>query len=135
PTSLTAKVLPAADVSSVVHSGSYHLDVQQPDRASTWYPVDAANLQIVNYRAPADGSLLLGANMDLWTTRPGYNQDVAIFSSVDCSNPANLVTCKESGGFAGTFSPNAAYGEGSVPVSKGQVYNFSLCWKATLPAS
>lgn len=128
PTTLTAKVVPAASVVSAVTTSSYSLGVRQPDGASTWYEVDPRlRIQIT---APAAGSLLLGANMDLWTAGRGYNQDLAIFSGSNCANQANLVSWKESGGFAGTLSPNAAFVEGSVPVTAGQANSFTLCWKA-----
>ena len=37
---------------------------------------------------------------------------------------------KESGGFAGTFSPNAAFVEGVIPLAAGVTYTATLVWKA-----
>jgi len=45
------------------------------------------------------------------------------------------VAWKESGGFAGTFSPNAAAVEGYYPVQAGQAYTFTLVWKMNKPAT
>jgi hypothetical protein len=43
--------------------------------------------------------------------------------------PDSLRPWKESGGFAGTFSPNAAYVQTVVQLSGGTTYTFSLQWK------
>ena len=69
---------------------------------------------------------MLGGNMDLWTTSAGYNQDLGIFLGSDCSH---LLVWKESGGFAGTFSPNAAYVQTLYHASSTGSYTFTLCWK------
>ena len=44
-----------------------------------------------------------------------------------------LVAWKESGGFAGTFSPNAAFVQGVMPVTGGHYYIFKLKWKTNKP--
>jgi hypothetical protein len=77
---------------------------------------------------------ILGANADLWTANAGYNQDLAITRSVD-GGPAQVIGWKESGGFAGTFSPNAAFNESPVLLAAGHSYTFSLEWKTNRPAS
>ena len=71
---------------------------------------------------------ILGGNADLWTADAGYNQDFGI--SVNDS----VVAWKESGGFAGTFSPNAAYVESIYPMTVGSTYIVSLRWKTNKPA-
>jgi hypothetical protein len=79
--------------------------------------------------SPADsGQAILGANADLWTTVSGYNQDIAIFVS-DNSGADQLLAWKESGGSAGTFSPNAAYVQDLFTVTAGHTYVFKLKWK------
>ena len=77
----------------------------------------------------SDGAVLLGFNADLWTDTAGYNQDVAIFVN------GAMVGWKESGGFAGTFSPNAAFLQVRYPVSAGQTYTVDVRWKANKPDS
>jgi hypothetical protein len=130
PTTLSARVVPAANVATAMTKYSYNLGSQQPDAASTWYEVDPTLR--VNYTAPAAGSLRVGGNMDLWTAAAGYNQDLGIFNG-DCALGHRLAW-KESGGFAGTFSPNAAFVETALPVTNGQHVSLTLCWKANKPA-
>jgi hypothetical protein len=42
---------------------------------------------------------------------------------------------KESGGFAGTFSPNAAFLQVEMSLVGGHTYVFKLMWKTNKPAS
>ena len=79
--------------------------------------------------------------MDLWTSTATYNQDIGIFScdataGSDCSQFTNyqLQAWKESGGFAGTFSPNAATVQTSLGLLAGHQYTFALAWKPNKPA-
>ena len=53
----------------------------------------------------------------------GYNRDLRL--ALD----GNIVGWKESGGYAGTFSPNAAYVESVVPLGSGS-HTASLLWKS-----
>jgi hypothetical protein len=76
---------------------------------------------------------LLGANADLFTDTAGYNQDIGLFVS-DTGGADTLVAWKESGGFAGTLSPNAAYVQALYPMSAGHTYVFKLKWKTDIPA-
>ena len=48
----------------------------------------------------------------------------------DNGAPAQLIAWKESGGFAGTYSPNAAYIQATVPLLSGHAYVVELRWKA-----
>jgi hypothetical protein len=48
--------------------------------------------------------------------------------SIDGS-PDLVVAWKESGGWAGTFSPNAAFVQEVFPVATGHTYVFKLKWK------
>ena len=77
----------------------------------------------------AAATAILGGNSDLWTGDAGYNQDLAIFVSVN-GGADQLVAWKESGGFAGTFSPNAAFVHTVYPMAAGSTYLFRLKWKA-----
>ena len=75
---------------------------------------------------------VVGANADLWTNRTGYNQDIGIFVRID-GGADTLVGWKESGGFAGVFSPNAAYVQTVVLLPAGHTYRFTLQWKTNRP--
>ena len=79
-------------------------------------------------------TVLVSGNADLWTANSGYNQDLGIFVSVNGGAPT-LVAWKESGGFAGTFSPNAAFVQAVYTMNPGNSYVFSLWWKTNKPAS
>src|SRR5947209_4880848 len=62
----------------------------------------------------ADSYAVLSGNADLWTSVAGYNQDLGISvsgtgQSVYPTRAGQPEAWKESGGFAGTFSPNAAF--------------------------
>jgi hypothetical protein len=71
---------------------------------------------------------IVGGNADLWTANAGYNQDIAIW--VD----GNLVSWKESGGFAGTFSPNAAFVQSVIAVPMNTTPGLILQWKTNIDA-
>jgi hypothetical protein len=77
---------------------------------------------------------LLGANADLFTDTAGYNQDIGLFVTDNGVDNTTPLAWKESGGFAGTFSPNAAYVEASFPLASGHTYVFKLKWKTNKPA-
>ena len=69
------------------------------------------------------------ANADLWTQNPGINQDLGIFVN------DQLVAWKESGGFAGTFSPNAAFVQIAFRAVADQPYVVRLEWKSNIPTA
>jgi hypothetical protein len=71
---------------------------------------------------------IVGANADLWTANAGFNQDIGIFVSVD-GGADQLISWKESGGFAGTFSPNAAFAEVTYSLNATSTHVFKLKWK------
>ncbi len=100
----------------------------------TWRDIDPVNLSIT-LNSPGDISVILMANADLWTANAGYNQDLGIAVSGGVT-PNKYPTVagqpeawKESGGFAGTFSPNAAFVEIVLDLSANQDYTFKLQWK------
>jgi hypothetical protein len=93
---------------------------------ATWQPMDAA--LNVTVTPGASTNSILGANADLFTGKSGYNQDFGIFVS-DNGAPDVLLAWKESGGFAGTFSPNAAFAQTTYQMSSGHTYVFKLKWK------
>ena len=95
------------------------------NNGSTWADLDATNLA-VNFTPSTSSWALITANVDLWTANAGYNQDVGVALN------GSVVAWKESGGFAGTFSPNAATVQTAVPVAAGTPYNVKLQWKTNL---
>jgi hypothetical protein len=59
------------------------------------------------------------------------NQDLGIkVSSAPNAFAPDVIGWKESGGSAGTFSPNAAYLEAILPVAASVPYDVTLAWKA-----
>ena len=128
PTTLFAQTL-AGNPNTAVSTGQYSLASSD---GSTWQPIDAANLTTI-FTASNNGTALVGANADLWTANAGFNQDIGIFVS-DNGGADQLVAWKESGGFAGTYSPNAAFVQGTYPTTSGHTYVFKLKWKTNKPA-
>jgi hypothetical protein len=137
PTRLTAYPLPADAApeqwSSVDSTQQYSL----PDSdGSTWAEMDPTDLVTPSLAIGSGGvsePVLVSGNADLWTANGGYNQDLGIFVSEDGGTPT-LLAWKESGGFAGTFSPNAAFVQAVYTLEPGHSYAFSLWWKTNIPA-
>lgn len=125
PTRLTVRLVPASVVFSSVQKRSYHLDTPDDGGFGSWMSLDASLDVSV---AGADTSVQVTANMDLWTAQAGYNQDIGIFVS-DNGGPDTLIAWKESGGFAGTYSPNAAFVSTTFVTRPGHNYTFRLKWK------
>lgn len=128
PTRLTVRLLPASSVARAVQRKSYHLEGAGDGIA--WAPVDPL-LDVA--RQGTGAALRVSANMDLWTAQPGYNQDLGLFAS-DNGGPDALIAWKESGGFAGTYSPNAAFVNAEYPTLAGHNYVFRLKWKTNVAA-
>ena len=128
-TRLTAEVLPAG-----TNPYSNAITTQQfltSSNGSSWAPVSGTLDQTI---VPTSQSIvMLSGNADLWTATAGYNQDLGIFVSI-AGAPDELVAWKESGGFNGTFSPNAAFVQSPFVMSAGISYRFSLMWKTNRPA-
>ena len=88
---------------------------------------------------PGDAMALVTANADLWTSGPGVNQDLGIYvkgltpGPIYPTVPGQPETWKESGGYNGTFSPNAAAIHAGLFLSAGS-YEFTLVWKANKPS-
>jgi hypothetical protein len=121
PTRLTATLIPnpSTSLATAVSGSQYRLTGSD---GVTWKDIDPSALA-TSLVAPADGVLVLGANADLWTANAGFNQDLAINVN------GSIAGWKESGGFAGTFSPNAAFLQTVYPATAGQRYNIKLQWK------
>ena len=129
PTRITAEVIPAgASLSTGVSTQQYTLTGND---GSTWATMDATNLQ-TTVSPSVSSTVMLGANADLFTNSTGYNQDIAIFVS-DNGGADQLVAWKESGGFAGIFSPNAAFVQSAYSMTAGHTYVFKMKWKTNKP--
>ncbi len=122
PTCLSFRLVPAASSSTLPSYVQYHLS---GSTGTTWTPMDAGGgLTLPTFTAPSSGSIVVSGSADLWTATAGFNQDIGITVN------GLLVSWKESGGLAGTFSPNAAYVMGVVPVVSTGTYTAALVWKA-----
>ena len=121
PTCLSFRLIPisAATVVTASTTAQYSLT---GSNGTTWQDVNAA--LSVTYTPTANGFLVLAGNADLWTANAGFNQDLAI--NLD----GTVAAWKESGGFAGTFSPNAAFVLDVAPVTSGTAHTAKLQWKA-----
>lgn len=129
PTRLTAEVIPSAStttVSSAVSTQQYTLTGSD---GSSWTDIDPTTLAL-SLTPAASGQAILSGNADLFTSSAGYNQDLGIWVSGGSYGSGQLVAWKESGGFAGTYSPNAAFVQTVIPVSASTTYTIKLQWKA-----
>ena len=127
PTTLSLRFLPAGQVIDASSTSQYGL---QSSDGSSWSAIDGTALTISVNRS--DNCLvILTGNADLWTSVAGINQDLGItITPADAvTYPSNLIGWKESGGFAGTFSPNAAAIETVFAMPGGSSYTATLVWK------
>jgi hypothetical protein len=98
---------------------------------STWQDIDPTGLSL-SFSPTTAGVLLATGNADLWTNAPGFNQDLGISVAGGSAYPSvsgQPEAWKESGGGAGTFSPNAAYVQTVLPVNSALGYTVKLQWK------
>ena len=102
----------------------------------SWIDMDAANLKLT-ITLTFECQAVLSASADLWTSFAGLNQDIGISVSggVYPTTAGQPEGWKESGGFAGTFSPNAAGVQAIVPLAAGIAYTVKIVWKTNKPAS
>jgi hypothetical protein len=130
-----------ATITGSVYTTATTKQYQLPNSdGSTWQPIDATHL-VLKITPAANSAAILSANADLWTQNAGINQDIGIAVSGG-TGPGSYPTVagqpeawKESGGFAGTFSPNAAYLQAALPMNAGTTYTITLVWKANKPAA
>jgi hypothetical protein len=132
PTSLTVTLVPTtADLSSATSNSQYQLP---GSGGAGWTVMDSTKLQVPVTGVTTPTSYLLTGNADLWTANAGYNQDIGIVISGGIYGSGTLIAWKESGGSAGTFSPNAAYVETMQHLQTGS-YTISLVWKTNKQAA
>ena len=125
PTTLTVIVAPN-NVGDAVDFGQLRLDNSD---GRTWQPMDLLTGLVTGVQSSVDCVVIVGANADLFTASSGYNQDLGIIETIGQDPTEHLIAWKESGGYAGTFSPNAAYVEAVVQVSANTLYGFRPRWK------
>jgi hypothetical protein len=87
-----------------------------------WVDMDGTNLKLTI--TPSFSCVaILTANCDLWTITSGFNQDLGIAVN------GSIAAWKESGGSAGTYSPNAAFVQTIVQMVLGTTYTIKIQWK------
>jgi hypothetical protein len=101
---------------------------------TTWQPLTTGSGPLaITFTPSLTCQAIIGGNADLWTANAGINQDLGIVL-VPSSGTGNVIAWKESGGNAGTFSPNAAYVQAVTPVHAGTTYTIKLAWKSNRSA-
>ena len=125
PTSLQARTYPVGGAPNFAVSNTQYTLANSD--GVTWQTLDGTNL-VTTVSPTTNSTALVGANADLFTGTAGYNQDLGIFVS-DNGGADTLVAWKESGGFAGTYSPNAAFVQATYAMTGGHTYVFKLKWK------
>lgn len=135
PTRLTALQYPASGSGAAGASSTQQYIMNGGSDGATWQVLDAANLSLTVAQAPGC-QVAIGGNADLWTFNAGFNQDLGIQVTPAGGIPY-VAAWKESGGYAGTFSPNAAFVEAVFPISDASSYNVTLVWKTNklMPSS
>jgi hypothetical protein len=130
PTRLTVELVPASSVYSSASPPTQQYALAFSD-GNAWFMPDPSALHLL-FNAPASDCLaVIGVNMDLWTENAGVNQDIGIkLQTGSITYSPAVLAWKESGGSAGTFSPNAAYLETVLPVYQGLSYDLQVVWKA-----
>ena len=130
PTTLTARLATASQVATAVSNNQY---LQTGSNGATWVDIDSTSGTplTTTITPPVDSLAVLSGNVDLWTAKAGVNQDVGInvTESDTTTYPGHIVAWKESGGFAGTYSPNAAFVQTVFPMAANVTYHLKLQWK------
>ncbi|HEX9549094.1 MAG TPA: hypothetical protein VF942_17265, partial [Acidimicrobiales bacterium] len=129
PTRISVMLVPTSTATAFAASSTMQYHLTGSDGA-TWQNIDATNLSLM-FTPPAGSWLaFVSGNADLWTANAGYNQDVGISMSGGTypTTAGQPEAWKESGGFAGTFSPNAAFAQTALAVAGGTTYTANLQW-------
>ena len=131
PTRISVQLFPvsATTVFSASRTTQYKLTGSD---GSTWQDIDSANLSVPFTPPSGNWLAFVSGNADLWTSSAGFNQDVGVALSGGAYPTATgqPEAWKESGGSAGTFSPNAAFVQAALPVVGGTAYTAKVQWKA-----
>jgi hypothetical protein len=136
PTRLTVQLVPTAG-GAVTSAFSVNQFSLTSSNGTSWTDLGPTADPTVPFTPPSNGSVVVSANADLWTANLAFNQDLGITASGGTGAGTTYPTVagqpetwKESGGFAGAYSPNAAFVQGVLPVAGGSPYRFKLQWKA-----
>jgi hypothetical protein len=137
PTRLMLQFLPSGStISRVIDTASTTQYTQSGSDGATWVDMDVTSATPLTFQLSSTTSCVavLGANADLWTSVAGYNQDIGITVSGGAypTTPGQPEAWKESGGFAGTFSPNAAYVQTVLQLAPGVTYTVKVQWKTNV---
>jgi hypothetical protein len=130
PTRLVALQYPAGGGGETFASSTKQYLMSGGSDGATWKVLDATSLTLTVPQATGC-QLAIGGNADLWTEAAGFNQDIGI-QVTPAGGTAYVAAWKESGGFAGTFSPNAAFVETVIPISAASSYSITLVWKTNV---
>jgi hypothetical protein len=133
PTRLTALEYPASGSGAAIASSTQQYILDGGSDGATWQAIDATRLSLTVSQATGCQAEI-GGNADLWTFNAGFNQDIGIQVTPAGGSPY-VAAWKESGGFAGTFSPNAAFVQAVIPLSDATSYSITLVWKTNIPMS
>ena len=136
PTRITAMLVPQSAGTVFFKSSASQYSLPGSDGAA-WHNMDSGSNLSVQFTPPAGTWIaFVGANSDLWTKNGGFNQDIGVSMSGGAYPTAGGQPefWKESGGGA-TFSPNAAFAHGALPVVAGTTYTATVQWKANRPDS
>jgi hypothetical protein len=103
---------------------------------TSWVNLDATNLSLT-FTPEQNALAIISGNSDLWTSNAGYNQDLGISLSGGSypSTAGQPEAWKESGGFAGTNSPNAAFVQTVQQLVAFTAYTIKLQWKTNKSAA
>ena len=123
PTRLTVELMPAASP-NIVSAATTSQPTLSGSDGTSW---TSMGVDLPSFTPSVSGTAILSANADLWTANAGFNQDIGI------SVNGSVVAWKESGGFGGTFSPNAAFAQWALPMTATTPYNVSMVWKTNKP--
>jgi hypothetical protein len=130
PTRISVMLVPASGVTAFTASSTTQYTLTGSN-GSTWTNIDGTNLSLPFTPPTGSWFAFVSANADLFTSSAGYNQDIGVsVSGTGFPTVAGQPEAwKESGGFAGTFSPNAAFVQTAVAVTGGIAYTARLQWK------
>jgi hypothetical protein len=104
---------------------------------ATWRNIDGSGALKLVITPLFSAQAVISVSVDLWTASAGLNQDIGLYiegGTYGAAGAGKIVAWKESGGFAGTYSPNAAFVETTQPMVAATAYTIIPRWKTNKPA-
>lgn len=104
---------------------------------ATWQNLDGTGALKLVITPLFSAQAVISISVDLWTASAGLNQDIGVYiegGTYGAAGAGKIIAWKESGGSAGTFSPNAAFVETTQPMVAGTAYTIIPRWKTNKPA-